>query len=121
MVIAVKVISIIIAAFGILLVVKSTFLRQILTFGLEGKRIYAIAVLRFILGTFFLIAATQCRMPWLVIILGLLMLISGIFVFVLGIERSKAMVQKWQQLSDLTLRFVSLIPVAVGALLLYSA
>ena len=121
MVIAVKVISIMVAGMGILYLLKPKALLQMIAFFGEGKSIYIAAILRLVIGVILLIAASQCRVVGVVITLGILALIGGITIFALGPEKMKPILDWWSKRSFIVLRLLGLLVLAVGALLLYAA
>jgi len=120
MVTAVRILGIVVIAMGIIFLLAPGILKQIITFMGQGKRLYAAGVLRLLIGGMLLYAASQCRLPEVIIVLGILVLASGIAIFVLG-EKTKSMINWFNKKSLLSLRFAGLIPLAFGALLLYSA
>ena len=121
MVIAVKVISIVIAGMGVIYLLNPKALAQVMTFFSEGKRLYLAAVLRLVIGSILLIAASRCRVMGFVVILGILTLLGSITIFTLGPERVKPFLDWWSKRSFIFLRFIGLLALAVGVLLLYAA
>ncbi len=120
MVTAVRILGVVIVAMGVISLLNPRILKQSMTFMGQGKRFYAVGVLRLLIGGMLLYTASQCRLPEVIIILGILVLTSGIAVFALG-EKMKSMINWFNKKPLLFLRFVGLIPLAFGALLLYSA
>ena len=120
MLILVKLIGIVIVVMGITFLLSPKQLRQLLAFLGQGKRLYGVGILRLLFGVILLLAASQCRLVGVVLTLGILFLIGGILIFVLGLERLKSILNRWDKKSPLTLRLLGLIPLAFGALLLYS-
>ncbi|MBT9144988.1 hypothetical protein B9J77_02150 [candidate division NPL-UPA2 bacterium Unc8] len=120
MVIAVRVFGIVAIAMGIIFLLNPMVLKQIMTFTGQGKRFYAIGALRLLIGGMLLYAASQSRLPVAIIILGILALASGIAIFTFR-EKIESMLNWFNKKSLLSLRFLGFIPLAIGALLLYSA
>ena len=117
----VRLIGLIAAIAGVVFIVKIKTLKQLLAFWDAGKRIYALGGIRILVGLILLLSAAQCRIVWVIFIMGIVAVISGATIFVLGVEKSKEVIKVWQEKPDKTLRSVSLIAIAIGLVLLYSA
>ena len=119
--IVIKIIGIIFVAVGIVYLLKPDVMKWLMGFFKKGKRIYFVGLIRFVLAVIFLLAANQCEIPWVIIGFGILFMISGLLVFTLGSERIKSILDWWQKQSPLLLRVMSIIALAVGAVIIYSA
>ncbi len=119
--ILIKVIGLLIVLEGILFLLKPEFLRKLAGFFSRGKRAYIGADLRIVLGIVFLLAASQCRIVWVIIAFGLLFLLSGIAMLTIKLEKLKAMINWWQQKSGVFLRIVAVVAAVIGLVILYSA
>ena len=119
----VKIIGIVFVFIGIVYLLKPSVLKSFVEFFKKGKRIYFVGLIRFVLAVIFLLAANQCRTEtaWVIIVFGILFMISGLLVFMLGAKRLKSILEWWQRQSSLLLRFMGLIALAVGAVIIYSA
>ncbi len=117
----VRLIGLIAAVAGVVFIAKIKTLKQLLAFWDEGKRVYVLGGIRILVGLILLLSALQCRIVWIVFVVGLLAIISGATIFVFGAEKSKEVIKAWQEKPDKTLRSISLIVVAIGLVLLYSA
>ncbi len=120
MLILVKLIGIVIVVMGITFLLSPKKLKHFMAFLGQGKRLYGVGILRLLFGVILLLAASQCRLVGVILTLGILILIGGILIFVLGLERVKSMLNWWNKRSPLILRLMGLIALALGALLLYS-
>jgi uncharacterized protein YjeT (DUF2065 family) len=100
---------------------RPELLEKIAEFLSWGRRAYIAAGARVILGIVFLLAASQCRIVWVIIALGLLFLLSGIVMLTIRPDKLKAMINWWRQKSGGFLRIVAIIVAAVGIVILYSA
>ncbi len=109
-----------IAVEGIFFLIKPEVIRSAITFLNKGKRLYLIALARLVLGGVFLFAAGECRLVW-VIIIGCLLLASGIAGFVIKLEKIKSMTAWWLEKPLLIIRILSIIALAFGAIVVYSA
>ena len=117
----VKIVGIVFVFIGIVYLLKPGVLKSFVEFFKKGKRIYFVGLIRFVLAVIFLLAANQCKTSWVIIVFGILFMISGLLVFMLGAKRLKSILEWWQRQSSLLLRFMGLIALAVGAVIIYSA
>ena len=120
MLILVKLIGILFVGLGVIFLLNPKSMKQYVAFVLKGKRIYLCGMLRILIGVIFLLAASQCRLSGVIIILGILTLIKGLMVFVLGPEKIKSILNWWAKKSDSVIRLLSIIAIAIGALIIYS-
>jgi len=121
MVTIVKIAGIIFVSMAVWFFIDTKVVRKIAAFFVVGSRIYVAATIRIALGLIFILAAGNCRKTTIITIIGLLMLISGISIFALGIEKARAIIQWMQGRSDLFVRFSTLILFALGCLSIYAA
>jgi len=121
MLILVRLIGIVLVGMGIMYLLNPKTLRQFVAFFEQGRRLYIAGILRIVIGVILLAAASQCRWVGVVLALGILILIGGIVIFILGLERLKSMINWWNKRPLIVIRLMGLIALAVGALLLYSA
>ena len=122
LILLVKLIGIIAVGAGLVFILKPDTIKQIFAYYLrEKRRIYIIGAARIIVGFILLMAASQCRVVWAIIVIGLLPLVSGIAVFVMGPDKCKSILKKWQEKPIKTLRLLSLVPIIYGLLILYFA
>jgi hypothetical protein len=115
-----KIIAILIVAAGCIFLVKPMTLKQYMAFCREGNRIYLMGTARILFGIIFLLAASACRLPGVVLTFGILGLIGGIIIFSVSLEKSKSMISWWRERSFIILRLISVLAILAGGLLLYS-
>jgi uncharacterized protein YjeT (DUF2065 family) len=96
-------------------------LKKLIAFWDEDKKMYILAGIRVLMGLILLVSSFQCRVIWIVFVIGLLAVINGAAIPVIGLEKCKETLKVWHEKPDKTLRMVSAIIVAIGLLLLYSA
>jgi len=120
MLILIKLIGIVIIGFGIIFLVSPNTMRQYMLFCEKGKRVYIAGVLRILFGVIFLLAASQSRLAGVIVTLGILFIIAGVTIFILRLDKIKTMLKWYYGRSLLVLRLITLIPIAIGALILYS-
>lgn len=120
MLILIKLIGIVIIGFGIIFLVSPNTMRKFMLFCEKGKRVYIAGILRILFGVIFLLAASQCRLAGVIVTLGVLFIIAGVTIFILRLDRIKTMLKWYYGRSLLVLRLIALVPIAIGALILYS-
>ncbi len=119
--IVVKIIGIVLIFMAILYLLKPDVIKKIMEFFKQGYRIYFIAVTRLTLAVIFLLAAGQCKKPWVIIALGIVFIISALLIFMLGAAKVKKIIDWWQRQPSLFLRIAALIVLALGVIIIYSA
>jgi len=121
MALAVKIIGIVIVLVAILYLLKPGVMKWLIEFFKRGKRIYLAGLMRFALAIVFLLAARECDITWAIASLGVLFLIGGLLIFMIGHKRLMSILDWWQKRSDMSLRLIALIALAVGATIIYAA
>lgn len=119
--IVVRIIGLLIAAMGVLFAVKPQMIQQVFDFFCKDKRLYIAGVIRILLGVILLVAATECTVTWIILVLGIIFLIAGILVFALGIEKCKLTVSRILQKPLKIIRLITIIPIVIGILILIAA
>ncbi len=118
---AIRIIGIVIVAIGIVYVLKPSVMKRLFEFFKKGNRLYVAAPIRLALAVVFLIGARECRQFWVIFVLGILLLISGILVLLLGPRELVPMIEWFQGQSEILQRVVALIVLAVGVVIIISA
>ena len=121
MAVVIKIIGAAIILLGLLYIVKPQIMKSLLEFFKKGSRIYIAALLRLTLAVVFLISAAECRIRWVIIALGILMMLGGLLIFALGPRRISPILEWWQRQSTLLLRVLAVIVLAIGAIIIYAA
>ncbi|MDD5495655.1 MAG: hypothetical protein PHP46_00975 [Candidatus Omnitrophica bacterium] len=121
MVILVKSIGALIIFVGALCILNPQAMKGLLSFWKAGKRVYAIGIIRLVFGILFLIAAPQCKEPWLIRVFGVLMLLSAFTIFFMGLEKIKGMFEWFDKRPLSVIRILALVAFVIGALIAYSA
>ncbi len=119
--IAIKIIGVGIAFMGILYLIKPDVMKKVIEFFKKGKRVYLTAILRFALAVIFLVGANSCRNFWGIFAFGIVFIISGLLIFILRAEKTKAILNWYSKQPNLILRFLGLITSAFGLLIFYFA
>ncbi len=118
---AIRIIGIVIVAIGVVYILKPSVMKGIFGFFKKGNRLYAAAPIRLGLGVIFLLGARECKQFWVIMVLGILLLISGILVLLLGPKKLVPMIEWFQGQSEFLQRVVALIVLAVGVVIIISA
>lgn len=121
MVILVRLFGILIVALGIIFLAVPDAMKKYIAFWAKGKRIYTGGILSIVIGIIFLLAASQCKLVWFVVVMGIWALIKGIVLLTLGPEKWLSYINWWTVRPPAALRVLSLVAIALGILLVYSA
>ena len=121
MVLLVRLLGIAIVVIGIIFSIRKNALKDYISFWKNEKRLKVGGVLALLFGVIFLMAAPQCRIAWLIVVVGAWSVIKGVLLLVLNIKVINAYFDWWQGKSILTVRLISIIAIAFGALIIYSA
>jgi len=117
MLILVKLIGAIIAAFGLTIFASPTFSRKVFDFFKEGKRLYYAGVIRVAVGIAILFSASRSQVPVAAISLGLMFLVSGIVVFVADVEKMKSFIVSFSEMPQLVVRLLGMVAATFGVLI----
>ncbi len=120
-VIIIKIVGLVIAAVGIVYIIKPNVMNRMIEFFKKGKRLYIAAPVRLAFAVVFLLGARECKYFWVIFAFGILFLITGILVLVLGPKKLTPMLEWWLKQPTLLLRLMALIAVAIGVVIIISA
>ena len=112
--------GVMIVAMGLAALMAPGTLKRLLRHLTEAGRFYIVAVLRFVIGVLFLLAAGSTRLPIFVTAVGVLSIAAGLLMPVLGAARLKAIVDWWLARGDIVLRLWGLVACAFGLLLVWA-
>ena len=118
---AIQIIGMVIAAIGIVFVLKPSVMKGLFEFFKKGNRLYVAAPIRLGMAVVFLMGARECKQFWVIFVLGIILLISGILVLLLGPRKLVPILEWFQGQSEILKRFVALIVLAVGVVIIISA
>lgn len=121
MALIVKTIGILILAAGVIYLVRPELIRTVIDYAKVGKRCYIFGAVRVVIGLFLLIAIPHVALPWVVGVIGALILIKGVLVFALGLPRVHLLLDRFYGMPDNKLRALVAIAVIVGVLIIYAA
>lgn len=117
----VTIVGVVFVFITIVYILKPDVMKRLMEFFKQGRRMYFAALMRFALAVVFLFAARYCRYFWVIFAFGVLFIISGLLIFILGLEKVKSYISWWQRQPAILLRVVALIGLGIGALIIYSA
>jgi uncharacterized protein YjeT (DUF2065 family) len=120
-VIAIKSIGMLISLIGIVYLLRPDIIRKLMRFFKKGNRIYLAGILRLALAVVFLVAARECRYPWIIFVSGVIFLAGGLLIFLLGPEKIRKMLDWYQEQPTLIFRVIALIVLAFGVIIILSA
>lgn len=120
LVVLVDAVGTVIVAVAMFLMLNASYMRSIMLFIEEGNRLYIVASLRIVTGVLFLASANQCRIGFVIFILGLLFFASGVFVFAIKIEKAKAIVKSFREKPESFLRLAAAMALTIGAAIMFS-
>jgi len=117
----IEIIGFFIAVIGVLIYLNPKIARRMMDFWRQGRNIYLGGLIRIALAGLFLFYAPRAKLPLLVFIFGVLAFTGGMLIFILGLQKFKAIIAWWDSKPEIFLRFSSLLIFVFGILLLYSA
>ncbi len=117
----VRFIGVLLALIGIGVFVKPDILRQMISFAKKPKRVYWSCGVKTLIGIIFLLAALQCKVPLVIAIFGILFASTIVICMMMKEKGMKAWIEFWEGRPDVVLRIWSLITLAIGALIIFSA
>ena len=121
MLIWVKLIGLMMVALGAAFFVSPERAKQFTDFCRQGKRMYGVGVLRIAFGLIFLAAAYQSRWPVFIGVMGAVTLVAGILILVMGPAKFEPMLTWFNERSYAFMRFLALITVGLGVLVVCGA
>lgn len=117
MLLIVKLISAAIIVFGCFLMLRPKTLKKVIGYVKEGKRMYVSAFLKVVLGILLMLQAAQCRVEWIVLLVGVISAVSGVLTFVIKKEIVLSIMNRIETISVKTVYFIGIICLALGVVL----
>jgi hypothetical protein len=121
MVLLVKVLSVVIIIYGCFLILRPNTLKNVLDWMKEGNRVYTASVIKAVIGFVMILAASSCRISWIVFVLGLLALLSGASVFFIKKSSLHRMVEWLEKKSPKEASIIGTAALCMGVLLTLAA
>ena len=121
MVLLVRLFGILVVFIGIIFMGKKNAFKNYISFWNNEKRLKAGGILALLFGILFLVAAPQCRIVWLIVVLGIWSIIKGILLIVINPKKIFDYLDWWSKKPVSVMRYFSIVAIAFGILLIYSA
>ena len=119
--IVIKSLGIVFVLIGFVFLLRPDIMKWLIEFIKKGKRVYFAGLIRLALAVVFFSSFRECDKPWFIFAFGVLFLIAGILIFMLGPEKIRRVLDWYQKQSVLCLRAIAVLPMVLGALIIYSA
>lgn len=120
MLILAKLIAVIIFTIGAVFIINPALIKSFIEFARVGKRYYIGGIIRLVFGAVYLLAASRSKCPWLIFAFGILFIIVGILIFALGEQKIKQILNWLYEKPLSKLRFMAIIPIVIGLVLIFS-
>ncbi len=117
----VKIVGIIITSVATVYLLKPQFMKRMMEFLKQGSRMYFAALLRLVVAVVFFLAARECDIPWVIVLLGIGLLVSAVLVFILGAEKFNSILEWYTKKPPLLFRLLALIALTLGVIIIYAA
>lgn len=117
----IKSLGIIFMIIGFVFLLRPDIMKLLIAFMKRGKRIYLAALLRFVLAVVFLLGAGECGQKWIIAALGILFLLGGLLILILGPEKTRGILDWYEDQSLVLFRIVAVFPMIIGAVVIYAA
>jgi len=119
--IVIRFLGILAIAVSVALILRPGIMLAAFQFFKKGIRVYLAAVVRLALSIVFFLGARECDRPWLIIAIGVLLLLSGLLIFVMGLDRVRRILEWFLRQPIVFLRFVAASPLVFGLIIVYAA
>ena len=106
---------------GITILVKPGWYRNAVKVFMSEKIVYLGPVIKILFGGLFLVSALSCRIPWIIIVLGVLALLAGITGLLMPKAKIISFIEWWTKRTDLVMRIIAIVAIALGGLLMWVA
>lgn len=119
--ILVKLFGVVMVVMGIIFFISPKAFKQYISYWKQEKRLRIGGVAAIIFGIVFLIAASQCRLVWLITVLGIWSIVKGVLLLTIGQKKIYTYLDWWLSKPISATRFLGLFVLAFGVLVIYSA
>jgi uncharacterized protein YjeT (DUF2065 family) len=119
--IIIKVIGTVIVCIGLVFLIQPEIMRATTRFFSKGSRLYLAAMVRFALAIVFIMGARHCGIRWVIVMFGLIFLLSGLMIFMLGLQKAKGILRWYLEQPKFISRIMAGIVLAVGLIIVYAA
>ena len=112
-----KLIGLVVAGFGLTIFASPKFTQKVFAFIKEGRRIYWAGVIRCLVGLILLFIAPTSVLPVATVLVGVILLLSGIIVFACDLEKLRSFLAHYSELPVLVIRLLGLVAACCGILI----
>ncbi|HOK65276.1 MAG TPA: hypothetical protein PK054_04235 [Anaerohalosphaeraceae bacterium] len=117
---SISIIGLLTAVWGLVVVIQPLWHKTLIGFFARGRRAYAAVVLKIVVGVLFLLYARQCRIPSVIIVLGILTVVGSVLFAAMPITRIHAWFQWCRSRPLWFYRLWAVAAVLLGILILYA-
>lgn len=117
----IKVIGTVIVYIGLVFFIRPEIMRATTRFFSKGSRLYLAAMVRFALAIVFIMGARHCGIRWVIVLFGLIFLLSGLLIFMLGLQKAKGIIRWYLEQPKFISRVTAGIVLVVGLIIVYAA
>jgi uncharacterized protein YjeT (DUF2065 family) len=119
--IVIRIIGTFIVCMGLVYLIKPEVIKAIISFFSKGVRLYFAALVRFALAIIFFMGAKECKTTWIIVTFGIIFLLSGLLIFMLGLERARGILKWYLEQPSFILRTLAIVVLSVGLIIVYAA
>ncbi|MDP6685481.1 MAG: hypothetical protein QGI05_00855 [Candidatus Omnitrophota bacterium] len=120
MILFARIIGVLMVAMGVIFLLNPKAIKPYISFFLKGKRMCIGGVINIIMGMIFSLISSQCKIPGVIVGMGTLSLLKGLFILASGQEKMKSKIEWWGKRSPAAMRIWALVIIAIGVLFSYS-
>ncbi|NLW84298.1 MAG: hypothetical protein GXY41_07855 [Phycisphaerae bacterium] len=117
---SVWIVGVLVAAWGVAVAIKPQWMKRMMDFFVVGRRFWLAAAAKVAVGILFLVFARDCRIPGIIIAIGVITVVSNLFVLTLAPEKVHKMMAYWQKQPLWIYRTWGIVAALFGGLLLYA-
>ena len=103
------------------IIIKPQFYRTMLGLFRKGRLVYLPAAAKVAFGILFLVSATNCNRPWIIIALGILTCASGVSVYFMKLAKTHALLNWLYEKPSFVIRLLGIAGLLIGAVITYAA
>jgi hypothetical protein len=115
----IKIIGIYLVSAGVCFLIRPEFLLNISQFAAKGSRVYFFGGVRLFVSVIFLLAARGCSRPLLLGTIGVIFLVSSVFIFAAGADKMRSIIE-WCMRRPLCFRVWAVVLFIAGCLIIYA-
>ena len=121
MVLLVKVLSILMIVYGCLIILRPGIFKNVIEYMKKRERIYVASGIKAVLGILLVFASFYCRVSWIVLVMGGLMILGGVAGFLVKEDVIKKMMDWAEARSARDMYILGGVALFFGALLAIAA